>query len=433
VAPPPTGVIVNNAQGQRTTVPASDLFRGADGQSYVLQGGQYYPLNNNTIGSTPSPNAGNGLQQVYGSSPVDPNASGGNTATQNVQQPVGGANGYAQWLQTPGSDPTKTGSLTLGNSVLPQINTSNVAQNQANPLQPSYVTAPTAQATTFQGAQLGDLNPQTLSAITGQAAQYGGAQLGQIDPSVLQMFSPDAAVQQLYSQFQPAAAQATRSLNDNLAAMGLVGGPALNAQTNLQQQLTSGLGQSLAGVIQNSQGNQLSALNTQAGLNQQTGLSNQSAINNMTTQNNANALSAFGTQAGLNQQTGLANQNAVNSFTQQNLSNLFGANQYNATAGNDANAAYANALQAAYNNNLANFQTMNQAGYSGATNLAGSGVTGSQNLAGQVASNYPVQSGLGSAFSNLGSAIGYGQNLGGGGASSGGGGADMSNASFSGW
>lgn len=292
---------------------------------------------------------------------------------QNPLQTASG-NGYQQWLQAPGSQTQtgNTGATQQGSSIIPQIN-NNVRGNVPNPLQPNYMQTPTGAATQFQGAQLGS----------------------GMNPALMQMLSPNASIQALYSQFQPAAAQSTRSMNDNLAAMGLVGGPALQAQTNLQQQLGAGLGNSISGLISGSQSNMLGAMEN---------------------------------QAGLTQQTGLANQNASNQFGLQNLQNQFGANQYNATAANDAAGATAQAQQQAYNNNLANFQAMNQAGYSTGSNLAASAMGGQQNLASQFATQFPVSSGLGSAFSNLGAGMG-----GGGGSGAAGGGADMSAASFGGY
>lgn len=276
------------------------------------------------------------------------------------------------------------------------INTAYNGPMQANPLQPNYMGTPVqGQSTSFAGAQLGQgISPQLLAQFGGQNIlnQLGGQGLaGQL--------GPQAAEQQLYNAFAPAQATATRSLNDTLAAMGLSGGPAIQAQTNLQQQLSSGLGQSLAGLIQGGQGNLLNLYGQNAGI-----------LN----QGNSNQLGLLNTQAGLNQQTGLSNQAAANQMTQQNLSNLYNTNQYNATAGNDANNAYTQALLASYNQNQNNFNNLNQTGYQGATNLAGSAMTGSQNLAGQVVNNFPVYGGVSGAFSNLGSAMGHaGGNAGG--------------------
>lgn len=278
---------------------------------------------------------------------------------------------------------------------LSNVSTEYRGPGQPNPLQPTYMGQPVqGQATTFAGAQLGQgINPGLLSMFGGQNVinQLGGQNLaGQL--------GPQAAEQQLLNAFAPAQAQATRSLNDSLAAMGLSGGPALAAQSQLQSQLGAGLGQSLAGLIGQGQSNMLNLYGQNAGILNQ-GMSNQ--------------LGLINTQAGLNQQTGLANQSAMNQMTGQNLANLYGANQYNATAANDASGAYANALQNAYNQQLANVQNMNQAGYSGATNLAGSAMTGQQNLAGQFATNTPgqgyygaVNSGSANAFQNLGAAMG---------------------------
>ncbi len=317
------------------------------------------------MGSSPvTINPLTGQPQVLGANGLPLPAMGGaSSTTQNpLQAAPPGGNTYAQWLQAPGSETQtgNTGATQLGPSILPQIN-NNVSPNQTNPLQPFYMSTPNGTATQFQGAQLGQ----------------------GMDPAVMQMLSPNAAIQALYQQFQPAAAQSTRALDDNLAAMGLVGGPALNAQTNLQQQLDSALGGSISNLISGAQTNQLGAIEN---------------------------------QGGLSEQTGIANLNANNQFGIQNLQNQFLANQYNTTAGNDASSATAAAQLAAYNNNLANFQAMNTAGYSGATDIAASGMGGAQNLAGQFATQFPVSSGLGSAFQNLGTGMGGGGSTSGGGA-----------------
>jgi len=271
------------------------------------------------------------------------------------------------------------------------INANYTGAQTANPLQPSYLSTPTqGQATTAQAAQLGQgVNQNLVNQFSGQNTlgqlqQLSGGNLaGQV--------GPQAAEQQLMAAYQPAAAQSTANLNSQLASMGINGGAAVTAQNQLQGQLTSGLGQSLASLISGGQQNQLSLNSQNAGVLQN---------------GQANQLGLYNTQAGLNQQTGLANQSAMNTMTGQNLSNMYNANQYNATAANDANGAYATALQNAYTTNLNNFQSMNTAGYTGQADLAGSQMTGSQNLAGSVANNFPVQSGAANAFSNLGSSLG---------------------------
>lgn len=298
------------------------------------------------------------------------------------------------------------------------LNTQYAGPGQANPLQPNYLGAPpTGQATTFAGAQLGQgVDQNLLNQFSGQNTlgmlqqQIGGNLAGQV--------GPQAAEQQLLSAFAPAQASATRSLNDSLAAMGLSGGPAIQAQTQLQSQLGAGLGQSLAGLISQGQGNMLNLYGQNAGI---------------MNQGNQNQLGLISGQAGFNQQTGFENQRAMNNMTGQNLQNAYNTNAYNTTAANDANAAFAASQQNAYNQNLSNFQNMNQQGYTGATNFAGNAMGSTQNLAGQTINTFPVQSGMAGAFSNLGASLGQRETGGQNPFANSAGKADMQNSSFGGY
>ena len=107
--------------------------------------------------------------------------------------------------------------------------------------------------------------------------------------------SPQSTISQILQGFQPQAQASTSDLNSTLAAMGIVGGGAQQAQNLLQSNLASALAPTLASAIQNSQGLQLnqaqgnaSAANTMTGLNMQdqltTNLANQSAANSMQSQ-----------------------------------------------------------------------------------------------------------------------------------------------------
>ena len=107
--------------------------------------------------------------------------------------------------------------------------------------------------------------------------------------------SPQSTIQQILQGFQPQAQQSTSNLNSTLAAMGIVGGGAQQAQDALQGQLASSLAPTLAQAIQGSQGTQLNQAQTNAAAaNQMTGLNlqdqmytnfaNQNAANNMQSQ-----------------------------------------------------------------------------------------------------------------------------------------------------
>lgn len=102
--------------------------------------------------------------------------------------------------------------------------------------------------------------------------------------------SPQSTISQILQGFQPQAQQATTDLNSTLASMGIVGGGAQQAQTQLQGQLASSLAPTLASAIQNSQGLQLNqAQSNAAAANQMTGLNLQDLLStNMYNQSAAN-------------------------------------------------------------------------------------------------------------------------------------------------
>lgn len=199
----------------------------------------------------------------------------------------------------------------------------------ANPLQPTYM--PTA---------------PTVNATMGQAAQSNAPT--QLNQGLVNSLGPQATIQQIMQGFAPQAAQSTAALNNTLAAMGIVGGGAQDAQTMLQGQLASSLAPTLANAIQNSQGNQLNA--GEFGVNN--GL--QQSMNN----------------AGMQQQQTLANQSASNQANLYNGTNDFNTNQYNATAANNSGNELANYMMQAYSMPFGAYNNINSMGLGGASSLA---------------------------------------------------------------
>lgn len=204
--------------------------------------------------------------------------------------------------------------------------------SNSNPLQPFYMQNPPM----------------------GQATMFGGAQL----PDWMQSFlSPNSTIQQILQGFAPQAQQATRSLNDTLAAGGISGGPAAGLQTQLQGQLASSLAPTLANAIQGSQGNELQAALANAGFTQQAGMANMGAANQMT---------------GMN----------INNIMQQMMANTGYANQ--------GQNELAQALMNAYGMNFNAFNNLNNAGLQGAMNLGSQNLANAGSLANQEANNFPV-------------------------------------------
>jgi len=326
-------------------------------------------------------NQANGQQYGTPFTPSNGQAQPGMTNTQGVQSsglPPGispqavaaDPQGYQQWLQQ--------GQATMGPQWLQQ-------------LQSGQWGSPGQVPGSLQAA----LQPQNIGANVAPAQNYGGAQLGQasqINPLLTQGItnantpdlSSNAQIQQILQAFQPQARQGQAQLQDQLAASGLSGGPAIAAQNNLQSQQTQALAPTLAAAIQQSQSNQLgagqfnttqlmntltgnmSALNSnnqlQANLQQQAGMGNQSA------QNSQSQL-----QAQLNQQAGLANQDAINTANTTNVGAQNVVNATNTAGTNQANQNYLSAMMQQYQNQFAAFNGVNDAGLNTQNTIASSG------------------------------------------------------------
>lgn len=184
----------------------------------------------------------------------------------------------------------------------PQPNaTQNMPSGTYNPLQPSYAPAPPQGQATLSGAN--------------------------VDPS--------ATIQQILAGFMPQARQSTSALNNQLAAAGIVGGGAQDAQQQLQGQLASSLGPTLANAIQTSQGMGL--------------------------------------------QQSLANAAASNQMTGQNLQDWMQTNLFNAGASNQAGNTLAQMLQQGWSMPL-----------QGMIGLESGGLGAAGGLAGQEAQNFAV-------------------------------------------
>lgn len=290
----------------------------------------------------------------------------------------------------------------------------------------------------YGGAQVGPTSTYGGAQVS-PAATYGGAQLGStalLNPSQISSIvsgnSPDlsanATIQQILQGFQPEQQQQQAALNQQLAASGLSGGPAVAAQNQLNTQLTQALAPTIASAIQNSQANQLNqgqfasnaliqaltgnvgAVNTaqqqQAQLNQQAGLANQSAINS------GNQL-----QANLLQQAGLANQSAVNSGNQLQAQLLQQAGLANADAANTANtanvgayntglASNVSAQNAAQQNYLSQLQQQWLDQFSAFNSINDAALGAQNNIAVQGAENFGTPADVSSAYSGLGTALG---------------------------
>lgn len=236
----------------------------------------------------------------------------------------------------------------------------------ASPLQPFYLpNAPTVKPATFAGAR--------SSAPTG------------LTPQQLQALSPQTTIAQIQAGALPEFANAQRSLNDQLAAMGIVGGGALDATAALQKQLLSSLAPTLANAIQTSQGNTLQAqeFGLQGGLQQ--------ALAN----------------AGFLQQAGTENTQAANTTNLANLQSLINQQTYNTNAANTGNQNLWNALQSAWAGPFNAFNSINLAGLNSAGSIAGIGAGNAGNLSNIIASTFPVQqppnfAGLGAALGGFG-------------------------------
>lgn len=207
---------------------------------------------------------------------------------------------------------------------------SGLGLSNASPLQPGYLQNPPM------------VNPATL----------GGGFLSQ--------FSPDQSIAQILNYANPLFQKAQSGLNDQLAAMGMEGGPALNAQGALSQNLLSSLGPMLSQAVMQSQGNVLNA--------------------------------------------GEFNANALNQGNYFNAQNVIGANQYNTGAYNGAQNNLWNALMQGWNTPFQAYQGINMAGLNGAQNLAGIGASNAGGLGQTMAGTFPVNTS--NPFGGLGAALG---------------------------
>lgn len=202
--------------------------------------------------------------------------------------------------------------------------------SNASPLQPTYVNNPPM------------VNPTTL----------GGDFLSQ--------FSPDQSIGQILNYAGPAFNKAQNSLNDQLAAMGMFGGPAASATGALNSQLLSSLGPMLSQAVQQSQGNMLNA--------------------------------------------GEFNANALNQGNYFNAQNIIGANNANAGIYNNAQNNLWNAIMQGWMAPFNAYQGINMAGLNGAQGLAGIGASNAGSLGNIMGSTFPVNTS--NPFGGLGSALG---------------------------
>jgi len=138
--------------------------------------------------------------------------------------------------------------------------------------------------------------------------------------------SPQQTLAMIMQGFAPQAAQSTAALNNTLAAMGIVGGGAQDAQTLLQTNLAAALAGQLAPAVENSQG--------------------------------------------LSLQQAMGNAQGANSMTALNTGALNNANQYNATSANSAGLNLAQLMMQAYLGELGAVSGTNQEGLVGANQLA---------------------------------------------------------------
>lgn len=398
------------------------------------------------------------------------NAPGGANTTAPVTSPVTSPGNTPASRAVPG---TPTGQKTSAGgggtpaapgTTIPSISTA--LSQGANLLQPAYeATPPMLSPTMYGGTQVGPAaqmqagnvggTPMYSGAQLGPTSMYGGANIGPTAMSgVANVGSPQQTMNQLYTAFAPEAAQQEQNLNNQLAAFGISGGPAVQAQQQLSSALAAGLapqlGQSLlsnqqlqanltqgalgqnaaaqnaaqqaqAGLYQQAgMGNQAAqnaAAQYQAGLYQQAGMGNQSAqLSQQQLQANLQQAAASGNQsainqlaqlqANLNQQTGQTNQAYANQASQTNLNDVIAQNLYNTGLYNQNQQTQYGTLEGDYNTLLQGYLGLNSAGLSGSQNIANTGLSGQSSLNYAGATNYPVQTGLGTAASGLGSALG---------------------------
>lgn len=140
--------------------------------------------------------------------------------------------------------------------------------------------------------------------------------------------SPQQSLQMILQGFQPAQQMQTNALNNSLAAAGIQGGGAIDAQTALQRNLAAGLAPSLANAVQGAQGMTL--------------------------------------------QQSQGNQAAANQMTGTNLEDWMRTNAFNAQAANQAGGTLANMLQQGWQTPLQLFGGLESGGLGAAGGLAGS-------------------------------------------------------------
>jgi hypothetical protein len=262
---------------------------------------------------------------------------GGNTAaeTQDWNQEL---------LTALNQNPNTTSAAQLANGGNPSANgsttgTPSAGENAATAAAPLGQTTQTLFQPTYMAAP-----------ATGAASTYTGSA------------SPDQTIQAIYANLNPQFAQANSNLNNQLAAAGIEGGGAIDAQQQLQSAETGQLGSAVQAAIQSAQG--------------------------------------------LNQQAGLQNTQATNEFNLQNLQNLYNTNAYNTQASNTSQQDYINALLGQYNTDANSFNNLNTTGLAGQTGLNSQGLNNASGLTGTIANNYQVQTGAGTGVQNLATQLG---------------------------
>ena len=214
-------------------------------------------------------------------------------------------------------------------------------------------------------------NPPMIAPAQMTAASAGVPQQGTSAGDLWNALGPQQSIGQILNYAQPLFQRAQSSLNDQLAAAGMFGGPALNATSALNSNLMSSIGPMLAQAVQGSQSNQL-----------------QQALAN----------------AGFQQQAGGENLNALNAGNAMNVQNLINQNMYNTQAANAGQNNLFNALFQNWQIPFNAYSNINQAGLSGAQSLAGIGAGNAGNLSSIMAQTFPVQQPP--DFSSLGGALG---------------------------
>src|SRR5271166_2522236 len=133
-------------------------------------------------------------------------------------------------------------------------------------------------------------------------------------PSTLDMsqFSPNATIQELLAGFAPQAQSAGNNLNQTLADFGINGGQAVSAMSQLQAQLGGALAPSIAGAIQNSQGNLLQGGEFNAGATNATNAANVGQYNQSQQLMLQDLLGLYGQNFGAFNQINTGGQGAAN-------------------------------------------------------------------------------------------------------------------------